>query len=70
VEKQNKNGRYSFNHINNNIKCEWTKHSILKAEIVKLNLKDKPQLYTVYESHFKLTEVGSQRKVKICHAKW
>lgn len=40
-----KNGRCKFNHIDNNIKCEWIKQSIKKAD-VRLH-KNNPSVYCV-----------------------
>lgn len=39
LEEQKMKIKDKYNHINNIIKYEWTKHPITKAEIVKLSLK-------------------------------
>lgn len=38
IEKKNLNGRYKFNYINNDIKCEWIKQSN-KRQILQVEKK-------------------------------
>lgn len=39
LENKQKNGRCKSNHINNYIKCEWTKHSSQKVDVGKIGEK-------------------------------
>lgn len=52
-EPKNQNVRCKSNSINDNVKCEWTKQSNQKEEIIRLDLKNKNkiQLSATYRGH-------------------
>ena len=51
------------NYLNNYINCEWSEHSIQKAEIVKLDKNQGPILYCQEEIHHKYKDIN-RLKVK------